>query len=562
MRKTNTLPNGQTVTLLDVDDELLFRPGGPKGVLPKPIRTLAYRESLRTFFLQHNPNPPDGSATPVAKGPLPKSFSWRAKGMVTPVKNQNPYGTCWAFGTTGGLEANYLIHHHEVVNLSEQDLINCSCRPCNGPYNTPGWEGTEAKFLHTGITTEAFLPYRGDGNISPCDPEKVKHNCGKCNKTDIMPYRLEDSGALDANDEDHVPATVVAIRQAIYTHGPVVVKMHIPDGSKFYGVSNADTFKETIPLVYTPTRNNGAHIVLLTGWDDDRGAWEMKNSWGTSWGDQGYCWIAYGSDKIGMSATWYRVETPEFRVTAVWKKDTPAEKQVYGWSYENYRKQYDAWWKDGWRLHLLETAVVNGQVEYSAVWRQDGNIGEIQVYGYKYADFKAEYDKLWPDGWRIYLLSNYVINNVVYYTAVWRKSGNLGEMQYFSLEFDDYKEKNAALSKDGWRIYLLNNYVVNGKVYYTAVWRQDKGPEMQVWGKTYADYRAKYDDAWKDGWRLRVLSNYVLNGTVYYTAVWNKPQALSEVQVYSWEYEDFREKDASLRAQGYRLAILNTYAIK
>lgn len=562
MRKTTTLPDGHTVTLLDEQDELLFKPGGPQGVLPKPVRTEAYRESLRTFFLQHNPNPPDGAAAPVAKGPLPKAFSWRAKGMVTPVKNQNPYGTCWAFGTTGALEASYFIHHHEAVDLSEQDLINCSCRPCNGPYNTPGWEGTEAKLLSTGITTEAFLPYRGDGNFSPCDPERVKQNCGKCNKTELMPYRLEASGALDANDEDHVPAGTAAIKQAIYSHGPVVVKMHIPDGSGFYGVHNADTFKETVPLVYTPTRNNGAHIILLTGWDDERNAWEMKNSWGTSWGNDGYCWIAYGSNHIGMSATWYRAETPEFRVTAVWKKDAPAEKQVYGWSYENYRKQYDAWWKDGWRLHLLETAVVNGKVEYSAVWRQDGNIGEIQVYGYKYADFKAEYDKLWPDGWRIYLLSNYVINNVVHYSAVWRKSGNLGEMQYFSLEFDDYKEKNAALSKDGWRIYLLNNYVVNGTVRYTAVWRQDKGAEMQLWGKKYADYRAKYDEAWKDGWRLRVLSNYVVDGTVYYTAVWNKPKELSEVQVYSWEYEDFRDKDASLRAQGYRLAILNTYAIK
>ena len=563
MRPTIKSPFGN-VMLLDEEDEKNYKPAGPKNIVTPPLRSLEYWQQLNNIFIKNNPESARDQPTKVLSKTLPSTFSWQDKGKITSVRNQNPYGTCWAFAAIAALEASYLIYHHESVDLSEQDLINCSCRPCNGSYNTPGWVSTVDKLTKTGVTSEAFLPYKGDGNISPCDPEKVKANCGKCNSTEVMPYGIEDYGVLDANDEDHVPATVTAIKQALITHGPVVVKMHIPDGSAFIHFSDPDNnkvFKETIPLEYSPKRNNGAHIIIIVGWDDGKAAWRMKNSWGEGFGNKGFCWIAYGSNNIGMGATWYRAAMPEFRITAVWHKSNETEKQVYGWSYANYRKFYDLVWKDGWRLHLLETAVVNGKVEYSAVWRKTNNIEEIQVYDYRYADFKAEYDKLWKDGWRIHLLSNYVLNGQVYYTAVWRKLGNVGEMQYYSLHFDDYKSKNEELSKDGWRIHILNNYVLNGTVLYTAVWRNTGGAQTQVWGWKYADFRAKYEELWKDGWRLHVLSNYVVNSVVHYTAVWNKPDDKDEVQVYSYEYEDFRAKDETLRSQGYRLSIVNTYTI-
>jgi hypothetical protein len=48
------------------------------------------------------------------------------------------------------------------------------------------------------------------------------------------------------------------------------------------------------------------HAVLLVGWDDNmcggEGAWRVKNSWGTSWGDDGFFWIKYNNCNFGTAA--------------------------------------------------------------------------------------------------------------------------------------------------------------------------------------------------------------------------------------------------------------------
>jgi cathepsin L len=47
------------------------------------------------------------------------------------------------------------------------------------------------------------------------------------------------------------------------------------------------------------------HAIILCGWDDAKGAWLLKNSWGTGWGENGYMWIPYGCDKVGDGAHYF-----------------------------------------------------------------------------------------------------------------------------------------------------------------------------------------------------------------------------------------------------------------
>jgi hypothetical protein len=88
--------------------------------------------------------------------------------------------------------------------------------------------------------------------------------------------------------------------------------------------------------------------------------------------------------------------------------------------YSDFRKEYDTLWTQGWRLYILQSYVLNGQVLYNAVWRPQGDLPEIQVYGWLYSDYRKEYDTLWTQGWRLYILDTYVLNGQAQYNAVWR----------------------------------------------------------------------------------------------------------------------------------------------
>jgi hypothetical protein len=242
------------------------------------------------------------------------------------------------------------------------------------------------------------------------------------------------------------------------------------------------------------------------------------------------------------------------------------EIQVYGSTLANLKTQYNSLWPDGWRLYILQAYVVSGgQVLYNAVWRPAGNTPEIQVYGWTYANYRAEYNTLWNEGWRIYILDAYVLENgEVRYNAVWRK-GNLAEHQDYGGSYSQYRSDYNGYWPDNWRLYILESYVVPdssnsaGNVEYNAVWRPGDLPEIQDYGVSYDNYRTYYNTLWTENWRLFSLQSYVLfNGTVEYNAVW-RPGTHGEIQDYGVSYEQYRSDYNTYWTEGWRLYILQTY---
>lgn len=195
---------------------------------------------------------------------------------------------------------------------------------------------------------------------------------------------------------------------------------------------------------------------------------------------------------------------------------------------------------------------------YTAVWEK-GTVPEIQVYAWTYQDYRNKYDELWAQGWRLFSLQPFVVNGVVRYNAVWRQSLE-GEIQVYGWTYADYRAKYDQLWGQGWRLKILQPYVINGQVRYTAVWKPSTEGEIQVYGWSYTDFRAKYDQLWAQGWRLKFIQPYVVNNQVYYTAAWS-PSTASEIQVYGWSYADYRAKYDALWPQGWRLKFLQPYVV-
>lgn len=203
------------------------------------------------------------------------SFSWAARGKVTPIKDQDGCGSCWAFGTTAAFEGSYAIRNNSLIDASEQDMLNCSgvgtCAGGVAPY-------VYNRIISNGIAAEAGYPYTATDTA--------------CNTIQPRPYRAVNWGFVEASGG--IPS-IAATKTALCDHGPLSAALFATDAFQAY--TGPSTFSET-----TPDGIN--HTISIVGWNDTRHAWLIKNSWGTGWGMNGYGWIDYDSSNIGSQAAW------------------------------------------------------------------------------------------------------------------------------------------------------------------------------------------------------------------------------------------------------------------
>lgn len=219
-----------------------------------------------------------------------KSWDWRRDKKVSPVKQQK-CGNCWAYAASAAFESSYLIQTGKTIDTSEQYIVSNND---NGAGNCEsGYASSAIDFIVVrGTTLESILPDSGTNGTA--DPNMD------------TPY----SGVVWGwvNPDNAGNPGVQSIKQALCEHGPVAT--WIDAGGTFGdytgGVYNDDDDKETGYTVL-------GHFVTIIGWDDATGAWLIKNSWGTTWGEtagsgteRGYGWVKYGTHQIGSWVSWIK----------------------------------------------------------------------------------------------------------------------------------------------------------------------------------------------------------------------------------------------------------------
>ena len=202
---------------------------------------------------------------------LPGALDWRSENAVTGVKDQGQCGSCWSFSATGAMEGAWSIATGSLVSLSEQQLVDCSAGRTYGNHGCNGglMDGAFKYAIDNGMCSESSYPYTSGTS-------KTGGTCETCTSVVTMSSCVD----VTANNQVHLKEAVA--------RGPVSIAIEA-DTKAF------QLYKSGV-LTGDACGTNLDHGVLIVGYGSESGSeyWLVKNSWGTSWGDNGYI-------KIGRS---------------------------------------------------------------------------------------------------------------------------------------------------------------------------------------------------------------------------------------------------------------------
>ena len=224
-------------------------------------------------------------------------FDWREQGLDVGAVGFQGFRcqSCWAFAAVDAMQISRRLialragrsDFNETPRPSVQQLISCMMPDKKEDYCKVGWHGNAFSFL-----VDKGLPLGG--------PTRYDERDAKMWACDSETYVKALTWDFASRDPRKV-STVEEIKSALILYGPVTTMIHFDKCLWLYGGGTFNGEKN----------GTGSHFVLIIGWDDSKKAWLVKNSFGMEWGEQGFGWVKYGSNRIGESTAWVMADPKE-----------------------------------------------------------------------------------------------------------------------------------------------------------------------------------------------------------------------------------------------------------
>lgn len=236
---------------------------------------------------------PEGTLT-YSENLSKEKWDWRdvdGQNWLTPVGNQGNCGSCVAFASIAVLEGQYTISSKLSwlkAQFSPQALFDCGQGSCK-----VGWlpEWATYQLRSAGTVDLSCAPYRL--GVTGQNGQCLENYCeNQSERTIKITSSSTPSTRFGGSDKK--------VKEAL-KKGPLLTTMNVREDFLYYkgGVYKASTSKKV-----------GGHAVALVGFDDEKKAWLIKNSWGEEWGESGYAWISY-SDPSGIANLTWKYEVDE-----------------------------------------------------------------------------------------------------------------------------------------------------------------------------------------------------------------------------------------------------------
>ena len=211
-------------------------------------------------------------------------FDLRDVGGITEAKEQGNCGSCWAFAAISAIESSNLLVNGEKLDLSEQQLLNCVRKP--GDEDWGGCNGGNANVVFRWMIDNQYelnQEYQQDyqGTRKNCMVQKGKN------------IRLVNFKMMDRYvSGKRYPPSINEIKDAIVKHGAITAEIFVNQDKL-----TKEAYVSGIFMDENTSDFRINHAISIVGWDDNKGAWLIKNSW-TTWGDKGFGWVGYNKQNI------------------------------------------------------------------------------------------------------------------------------------------------------------------------------------------------------------------------------------------------------------------------
>ena len=306
-------------------------------------------------------------------------FDLRVFNATTPVKNQGSNGACWAFGTTGALESAFKMATGITLDISEDNIQNSGLM--YSIYGKP--TVTEGGVLAGGLGY--VLSWLGIVNAEYDSYDEL----GKISQIFFTPesYHFTDAMFIDTKNS-------TALKQALLKYGALTIHVNGADPQNKY-------YNKTSHALYCDNKTLGNHFVTIVGWNDTYsrtnfimnpgvdGAWIVKNSWGTDWGDGGYFYLSYADAPfLDAAAVAYIINNTEV-YNKLYQYDIPALDVFLTYGGVNslsYTNTYDSIGND--LIGAVGTYFINDNTSYTIKVKVNGNLvysqkGKSAYYGFQ-----------------------------------------------------------------------------------------------------------------------------------------------------------------------------------